>query len=60
MNHWQRIRAVSSWSFVYILLFACSSLGQEPGEEAVSEVEPQASPTVQEESEAAVDALAPL
>ncbi len=60
MNHWQRVRIISSWSFVYVLLFACSSLGQEPEEEAVSEVEPQASPTVQEEPEAAADALDPL
>ena len=56
MNHWQRVRTISSSSFVCVLLFACSSLGQEREEEAVPEVEPRASPTVQEEPQTAVEA----
>lgn len=48
MIYWRRFRTISSWSLACVLLFACSSLPQEREEEAVTEVESQASPTAQE------------
>ena len=55
MNYWRRFLTIGSWSLVCVLLFACSSLGQEREEDAAPQVEPQASPTVQEEPETAVE-----
>ena len=49
MNHWQKLRTISFLSFVCLLLFACSPLGQEQEDEAVTELEPLASLTVEEE-----------
>jgi FtsP/CotA-like multicopper oxidase with cupredoxin domain len=38
-----------------VLLFGCSSFGQDREEDAVREVEPQANPTVQQETETSVE-----
>ena len=58
MNRWQGLRRISFLSIVGLLLVACSPIGQEQEQAAVLEVEAQASPTVEQEPETAVQGTA--